>query len=544
MRKFFPLTLIILSCIGYAFADENNETSDVTGHTFYSIRPLYQSAMPEKLSHFRDRALARDCGWGGAFDFTFFGGRTTRTKDLGEFFMFCHKNELAVNSDGDNLLRDVNPLHFNIQYGDLDGPYQGSFSSEIEFRPRQSVFGFGITYKQYLSYNDCCERVWWLEVGLPVYHVRNDMRFKESNIEFEGDLRDGSAANMEEAFKGTTKYPSGDTWEFGKIDGRRKRTRVAEVEVKIGYDYIDCETCHLDSYFGVLIPASRRPKGEFVFEAIPGHNFHGGFLFGGSYGFLAWENCDKHIYVEIDTNSRYLIRNTQTRSFDLKNRPWSRYMLTIKDRDAAEEIAKSSDLEDALKFLTPGINIFTRKVRVHPRFAFNINTSFVYESCGFHAELGYNFWARQGEKVKLKDKWEEGPAIVHLDIDSLNLDIGDSPLNSATIVNRLSNVGNDNIGTTGNPSNNTPPLASCGVPYRDSTDGTDENITIIRQQDLNLQSAAHPCATSHLVFLSAGYHWDECSYPIYAGLGGSYEFSAVNTAVNRWTLWGKFGVSI
>lgn len=531
MRKYLSLSLIMLGCMGFALADSDNETSDVTGHTYYSVRPLYQSAMPEKVSHFRDRAGARDCGWDGAIDFTFFGGRTTKAKDLGEYFSICHKNELTVDSDGDNLLRDVNPLHFNIQYGDLTGPYQGSFSSVIEFRPRQSVFGFGITYKNYVGYNDCCEPAWWVEVGLPIYHVRNDMNLKETDVQTTGDLAEGHAKDMTEAFSGTTEYANGDKWEFGKIKGRDKRTGVAEVEVKVGYDYIDCETCHVDGYFGVVIPASRRPKGEYMFEAIPGNNFHGGFTFGTSMGFLAWENCDKQIYWEIETHSRYLFRNTQTRSFDLKNRPWSRYMLTIEDRDAAMNVATAANAEEAFNFLSPGINTFTRKVRVHPRFSWTVNNAFVYESCGFHAELGYGFWARQAEKVKLKDNWEEGPAIAHIDDTSLNL----GSLNTANIVNRLSNVGNDNdgAGTQGG-----------GTPYRDSTDGSDEQVTIIRERDLNLKSAAHPCAISHLVFLSAGYHWDDMCYPVYVGFGGSYEFSAVNTAVNRWTLWGKFGFSI
>jgi hypothetical protein len=517
MRKYF--LLIMLGCSGYASAD-----SDVSGHTFFSVRPLYQSAMPEKISLFRGRSLARESGYGGAFDLTFFGGRTGSSKGLGKFFSPDNKNELIVDSDDNNLLRDINPIHFNIQYGDYLGD---SYSSNIEFRPRQTVFGFGITYQQYLGFNDCCERAWWLEIGLPIYHVRNDMHLTETDVVTSGDLQPGRAPNMIEAFKGNIAYPNGQTWLYGKIDGKQKKTRVAEVEIKIGYDYLDCDTCHLDGYFGVIIPASRRPNAEFVFEAIPGNNFHGGFCFGASYGFLVWENCDKQLFWEIDTHSRYLLRNTQTRSFDLKNRPWSRYMLTIADKDAAIAVAQAPSPEDALDNLTPGINIFTRKVHVHPRFSFTINNALVYDSCGFTAELGYGFWARQREKVKLKDPWVEGPAIANLDRDAFS---PGGNIGTRNIVNRLSNIGDDNLGA--------------GVLYRDNTDGSENQVTIIREQDLNLQSAAHPCAISHLVYLTAGYHWDDYCYPMYAGLGGSYEFSAVNTAVNRWTLWGKFGISI
>lgn len=306
-----------------------------------------------------------------------------------------------------------------------------------------------------------------------------------------------------------------------KLMAAEKKTGVADIELKLGYDYLDCDTCHLDGYFGIVIPTSTRPKGEYLFEAITGHNRHAGFMMGASYGMLVWENCDKMISWEIDTNSRYLFRNTQTRSFDLKNRPWSRYMLAIKDQAAATAI-EGGTFENALANATPGINVFTKKMHITPRFSFNINTAFVYENgCGFHAELGYNFWARQAERAKLKDEWTNEVALLNVDPNAYT----GGTYGSLNVVNRLSNVGDDNTGT--------------GVEY-----STGENGNAIRLQDLNLQSAAHPAAMSHIVFLTAGYEWDDYCYPIYAGFGGSYEFSGVNTAVNRWTLWGKFGVSI
>ncbi len=105
-----------------------------------------------------------------------------------------------------------------------------------------------------------------------------------------------------------------------------------DIELKFGRDYYTSECCHFDGYVGLHIPGSSKPKGRFVFEAVPGFNQHFGFMLGGSSGTEMWRNCDRSLSLEASTNVRYWIRNTQTRSFDLKNRPWSRYMLVRTDR--------------------------------------------------------------------------------------------------------------------------------------------------------------------------------------------------------------------
>ena len=34
--------------------------------------------------------------------------------------------------------------------------------------------------------------------------------------------------------------------------------------------------------------------------------------------------------------------------------------------------------------------------------------------CGFLAEVGYNFWARTAERIKLSTPWEVGPSIANI----------------------------------------------------------------------------------------------------------------------------------
>lgn len=508
MKKLQILSLLWLGVTFLGIHADTDSTStakggDATGHSFFWVRPPFQDMMPEKISLFRStRALARDCSWGGAFQVVPFGGRSTRAKGLARYFTFGGKDTLTVNTD-QTTFPDINPTNFNVVYTG------GSFQSTLQFRPRQSYAGVGLDYLQYIGWGDCCERNWWFEISSPVEWVRNNMNLTETATASTGTLAAGAAPNMTAAFTGTYTFITGvaQTMNFGRIDGARKKTRLADIQLKLGYDY-QCSDCSwFDAYLGLLIPTGNKPNGKYMFEAIVGENRHFGFLTGASMGFNIWQRCDSRLYATVDMNSRYLIRNTQTRSFDLKFRPWSRYMLVYLD-------AAGANAPNA----APGINIFTRKMKVHPHFQHNMTAALYYEGgCGLLAEAGYNVWCRQGEKVQLSDPWVTGPAIAAL--DSTNALLGNQ-------TNRLSNIGNNNAGAE-------LPNPAAALPAN----------LLIQESDLDLGSAAVPAALSHIFYGTLGYGWDTC-WPITLGIGGSYEFSRINTALSRWMVWGKFGVSL
>ena len=342
-------------------------------------------------------------------------------------------------------------------------------------------------------------------------------------------------ANLTEALKGNnavgTTADSENTWSFGKIDGSRKRTSVADIELKIGYSYMDNDCCYFESYFGIQIPTSHRPNGEYVFEPLAGHNGHFALMTGWASAFQLWSSCDgeKTLYSEIEFNSRYFVSRNETRSFDLKEKPWSRYMPVYENQTAAENDT-----------LTPGINVFTQELKVKPRFSHDINLGLVYNTCCFQGEVGWNFWARQAELVELKDPWLTGnnaPSIP----DCCN----------PSTVNRARNIRENFTAVCLSSADadcslvcqNANPDGTCTliVPWQSAT--STETYAPVTEQDLNLNSAAHPGAMSHTIYGSLGYKWDHWCYPPFVGIGGSYELTGENTALNRWMLWAKTGFS-
>ena len=181
--------------------------------------------------------------------------------------------------------------------------------------------------------------------------------------------------------------------------------------------------------------------------------------------------------------------------------------------------------DDPLKgsnLATPGINIFTQRVDVTPGFSSNFNTALVYRSKGFDGEVGYNCFAGRSECVKLACAWKEGPALKHA------LGNGQTnPIRDITGNKFLEHEVRD-------------PADAVLIPV--SVDNFEQSI--IKEEDLDLQSAATPCMLTHTVYGALGYRWDDREYPIFLTYGGSYNFSRNNNAVpQRWTIWGKFGFS-
>ncbi len=519
------LIMLVLSTISSIALAKRSCTDScdfkATSKSFLSIHPPFQSNSPEMVSAFRDdRMHIRKDGKHGTAQLVLFGSKTTNEEDLARYFFPFGKTSLAVSEfieDSEDF--DLLALHFNIFT-------QQGLRSKISIEPQQSVIGVGFHYRQSFKRNEEKGRGFFFSVSTPLTRVKNDLNFREKIITDGGEADkfadENSVATMKEAF-------NQKEWKFGKIKTESMtKTRLADIEVKLGYEWLQHNPCHMESYFGIVIPTGNRPDGEFVFEPIVGNGKHAGILFGSAFGIQIWndEVKDKHLRIEYNTHSQYLFKKEQTRSFDLKNKPWSRYMEVYANEDQARQAA-ALFADDPLKgsnLATPGINVFTQKVNVTPGFSSNFNTALVYRSKGFDGEIGYNFFARRSECVKLACAWKEDPALKHQGGEGTTNPIrditGNKFLESATLVDL---DGNFLLPV---------PVAN----YQDS---------LIKEKDLDLQSAATPCMLTHTVYGAFGYRWDDREYPVFLSYGGSYTFSRNNNnAVPRkWTLWGKFGFS-
>ncbi len=357
-------------------------------------------------------------------------------------------------------------------------------------------------------------------------------------------------ANMEEAFVQ-------DAWKYGKIGCERSITRLADIELALGYQWLCSDCAAANWYVGLVIPTGNKPCAEWVADAVVGNGQHAGIMTGSSMELMLSDKDDRQCWYRMDSNARYLFRNTQKRSFDLKNNEWSRYMMVWENVDAYTAAMASLNVaggaalpnggEDvtALRAFTPGINVFTHDMKVKPRFIGRLNQAVYMKSDCFRAELGWNVLARTKECVEFSCPWDKKPAFA-----GTSYEAGAGLNNHRTIFNDSQTT--EVVPAIGSPFFSDPPdrVFDAGS-YIDKVGDfaaaiADADITAtydkfaITEADVNLDSAASPAALVHTPYLTLGYAWDSDCKPA-VSVGASYEFSAGNNrAISNWLVWGKF----
>ncbi len=508
-------------CCRTEHTPEDSCDYEITSRSYLSVRPNFLSHSPMMISGFRnDRLRMPEESNGFAAQAVLYGSFSSNERDLARYFFPFGKSVLIVDerigAAGTMLLepQDLLAQHFNIFTN------TGYFRSEISIRPEQKVVGIGLHAKKAFWVNEEKGRGFYTSLALPIERVKNDLQFVEKVINDGGgaNLRQDTyvMANMTEAFMQSE-------WMFGKIDSQeRRRTGVADLEFKVGYEWIQQEPFHIESYVGLLLPTARKPKADYMFDAVIGQGHHVGVMWGNHIGVEIWrdEAQDRTLRVEYAGHSQYLFRNTQCRSLDLVDKPWSRYMEMYRSEDQAT-VASTLPTANShqVNFATPGINILTVPLKVRPGFSFTMNTAAVLRLNRWVIEGGYNFFCRQAECVKLACPWCEGPAIKH------QLGVGQTnPARDMTGNYRLETL-------------------VVGAPNKLRLQ--DYKFNYIKQKDLDLVSATSPAAITSTIYATLGYRWDDLDWPTFGNIGASYEFSSNNNGVlERWGFWAKLGISI
>jgi hypothetical protein len=506
---------------------DRNEASELeaTSKTTLTVHPLFVSQQPELVSGFRnDRNLTRENGWGGAFQAVLFGSQTSDSEDLAQYFFPDANTELVAANDAPpfDVKKNLLAQDFNVF------TQNNNFESTISIRPQQTVIGLGLHVRQSVWKSHSYNRGVWFSFSAPIERVSNDMNFFEQ-IENNGGGVDEAAnavvvANMTEAFQQAD-------WKYGKISQcSMKKTGLGDIEAKVGYEWLDHSPTHMESYFGLVIPTGNKNDGEYVFEPIVGRGKNFGIMFGSSLGIDLWENAtgDMNIRYELANHFEWLFQNTQVRSFDLKNRPWSRYLPVYANLEQAQEAQAlvGSNEPYARNMSTPGINVFTQKVKVTPGLTTDINTAFQFTWKKLQIEGGYNFLAKRAENIELDCPWQVGPALKHY--------VGAGQTNPIRTIE-----GNKYYEQIVNSL--VPPLTPARlIPVSVANYET----VLIQEADLNLNSAATPSLFANTFYATVGFHAYDREYPLFGNFGASYTFSKNNNAVpRRWVIWGKFGVS-
>lgn len=514
--------ILLIVCIMNVFADDDPYYK----RTFFSEPPSFRPTTPEMISIFRDR-LDVCYDEKQYLKVIALGTISINSAKIAKYFSPVRAEESFIAGElGSHAAQsgqiDVIANYFNVltaplpiagDPADLAAFENYTFQSKLTLDPQQLSFGFAFNYHRHLSKTQDCG--WWLDLTFPFKWVKNDLRLCEKVINAGGpggndpQVPNGFFPNMTEAFK--SQY-----FKFGRIDGAQTAFGLADIYAMVGYTYFNNDSRHFDSFFGLIVPTSNKPKAEFLFEPIFGNEGHAGLMSGTSIGFRLWQDkCrESAFYWELDMVGTLLAENSQTRSFDLKDKTWGRYMWVY--------------LNNKSTTTTPGINIFTKQVDVKPGTSRDLNLAYVFEHPRFRAEFGYHYFARAPEKVTLASPWNETVAIATI----INGD-NEFVASAASKTSRDRSTISDYLGVLNdtNPAND-PTVTADNVVYR-----------TIKENDLDLISCSHPATVVHTFYGALSYHWGcGCKNAQYIGIGFAYDFGPDNATFDRFEGWAKYGI--
>ena len=467
-----------------------------------------------------------------------------------------------------------------------------TYQSKLFFKPR--VSNFIIDFEFYVGLDEWVNGL-YLWAHAPVVATRWNLNFHEEvnntlallgyNAGYFSPTAVPAAdlvAQAEDFFsdQDVPTLPDGVTFEplnFARLEqARQNKTALAEIQMAIGYNFLLCQDYYLGLNFRVYAPTGNRPKGIFAFEPIAGNGKHwevgAGFM--GHYMF--WRSCDEDSSLGFYAigNFTHLCRAHQTRTFDLKGKPNSRYMLAERlglpnnppnlfantmQGTAAGSTVPSAQFKNAY---APVANLTTLKVNVSSPVQVDITALFNYSSCGLSVDLGYNFWAITCEKIAIRN--DQGPTRLesgsvwalkgdanvygYVASDSVTFDppahgspVALSATESLATINAGTNLA---IGGNQNPGIDNPEFAMF------STADNSDQLTVLPGQlaDLSQTNAAHTQqrtsndpiflsnanidlegartkGLSNKIFAHLSYTWCECEDLMpYLGIGGKAEF--------------------
>lgn len=420
LHIFFPLLLMIALRIHTAESDDSPLPTPLC-HSAFLAKPLSQNVVLElgMTNYFRyhcnynfyTRSAQRKtceatlegitdswhfsqeheyCGClGFILDIQPFFFVSTNTKQITEY--------LLPNGDPNLTVEENNSSDISSPWIQITTPDQ-SFSSLLCFSPQR--IECGITFNFFTRVGALCryehdilQRI-WLSAFIPIEWVNQKLHIKEH-------IKSTTPASPFDSAIAAFNNPA---WNFGKLSPNGvNKFGVADIFLRLGYDFLLNDMEHLAIYGCLLAPTSHGTNAKHLFEPTIGNLGHWGLGFGlnGDWMLVQTQHATNINWI---TDIRFIhsLARHERRSFDLSlNEAWSRYLL----------VATLTNLENPL----PGINYFTQRIKIQPRHMVNVWTAAHFaHRCG-EGEIGYNFWWRQSE---LANDFQD-PNVVIYDIQGI-----------------------------------------------------------------------------------------------------------------------------
>ena len=468
--------------------------------------------------------------------------------------------------------------------------------SQVENRPRCALladnFGLSTHFQGSVHFQPTIENIIfdnqffigldpWLcglyaRIHAPLVHTRWNLKMKQTIISehqectefpacYMGESPSAASCDIIQALSGN--YTFGDMqtpWHYGRFAcGTQSRTGLADIDLILGHDSWQSDFYHFGFYGQLVCPTGNRFKAHHIFEPLVGNAHHWELGLGISGHLVLWErDADQSLALWVEGNMTHLFKNRQMRSFDFcRNGLLSRYMLL------KELTSVNGSLEYAGKLIN-AINFTTRAVEVSVPLQGDISAKLAYRSPCFIVDLGFNFYGKMREHLKIIScpnepiygiKGTEGVCALEYATEGTK-----PPLTFGPLVEKISLNATQHNASIRQPAHTDNPQvlplldpSNIAVTALSRQSGIIEgpgvmqayssNPPVVTIDDLHKETGTNDAQATYKVFGYLGYNFYEADwcYNPYLGLGGELELDARScaerSALNQWSIWVKGG---
>ncbi len=201
-------------------------------------------------------------------------------------------------------------------------------------------------------------------------------------------------------------YVTYEPLRYARICPSATKTCIADISAAAGLNFWMTDDYHAGLNFRVTIPTGNRPCADMLFEPIVGNGHHWELGLGATaHWCLARKRDDDDIRVGlyIDTYCTHVFRSFERRTFDVCNKPLSRYMLATLLAPESNNLNAGDDhvpvAAQGARVFAPVANITTLPVEVSAQAHGECTATLVYNHHDFELDIGYNFWGRSCQKI-------------------------------------------------------------------------------------------------------------------------------------------------
>lgn len=498
MKRYALSMLVFCYTLQATFRIELNleEPREAFAQSFMFTRPAYYNlAMIQALWHdfFLDK---KGCSL-ASVQVIAFHQQSREYNDTKRYFLPTQCNtEVLISGDDvaqDFFIRDVRAEWLNLP---------STFRGILTINPKQQQSGAMIQYNQDFKKFFCTTILEnaWLSISLPFVHVQNEFNPMQSDIT--GVLANNKNSTKPNDILEAFNQPD---WCYDRFSTEKQSTfGIAELRINFGgtYRFKDQEYDQLAYYSMITIPIAGSQDPEFIFSPFAGNNKHFGYGAGLLSQFLLNRNTERcACCFFLNLEAIWLFHNREKRTFDLINKPWSRFMLFTRENSPPNTTV-------------PGVNILTQSVKTTPMGIFDFSTGWRLQIKTINIDLSYNLWGHAHEKISLNE-------------DCCTFDFTRYGIaGKGTIINQGKEV-----------------AASANRSTISQQASDDATFVTINPLDIDLRSGASAGALNQKVQIAIGRENKEQPVESFFGGGVSFDFPHKNSALKLWSLWLKGGAS-